>query len=164
MDECIVKGCTNKKWQGRFVGDLCAPCHSYITNGKIGFTNSFLGKLKHELKKKNEPVISRDDFIFYMDNMMKQSELDSSISGMISNAFDGHCGLYNNSRLWDSLIKILQKTLETDLVKFSDGWIEWFIYEKDFGRTFNPGDATSNGEELDLSTAGKLYDFLISEL
>ena len=31
---CIVKGCINDKSQGRFVGDLCSPCHAFIATGK----------------------------------------------------------------------------------------------------------------------------------
>lgn len=45
-DKCVVKGCVNRKIQGRFVGDICSPCFSYITNGKIGPTTSFLGDMK----------------------------------------------------------------------------------------------------------------------
>jgi len=42
---CIVNGCANQRHQGRFIGDLCAPCHTYITTGRVGPTTSFLGKL-----------------------------------------------------------------------------------------------------------------------
>ena len=42
---CIVHGCVNHRHQGRFIGDLCAPCHAYITSGRVGPTTSFLGKL-----------------------------------------------------------------------------------------------------------------------
>ena len=42
---CIVHGCVNRRHQGRFIGDLCAPCHAYITSGRVGPTASFLGKL-----------------------------------------------------------------------------------------------------------------------
>ena len=31
--ECIVYGCTNKKYEGNFVGDMCVPCFNMITNG-----------------------------------------------------------------------------------------------------------------------------------
>jgi len=31
---CIVKDCKNHTHEGRFVGELCAPCWDYITNGK----------------------------------------------------------------------------------------------------------------------------------
>jgi hypothetical protein len=32
--KCIVKDCMNHTNEGRFVGELCAPCWDYITNGK----------------------------------------------------------------------------------------------------------------------------------
>ena len=32
--KCIVKDCENHRHQGTFVGDLCAPCHEFITTGK----------------------------------------------------------------------------------------------------------------------------------
>jgi len=33
-DKCIVFGCLNHKDEGTFVGDLCGPCHNFITTGK----------------------------------------------------------------------------------------------------------------------------------
>jgi hypothetical protein len=30
-DKCIVFDCDNVKGQGSFIGDLCAPCHQYLT-------------------------------------------------------------------------------------------------------------------------------------
>ena len=32
--KCIVKDCMNHTHEGKFVGELCAPCWDYITNGK----------------------------------------------------------------------------------------------------------------------------------
>ena len=32
-DKCIVFGCTNRKGEGKFVGDICAPCFHIITQG-----------------------------------------------------------------------------------------------------------------------------------
>lgn len=45
--KCIVFGCSNKQHEGKFVGDICAPCYEYITTGKVGCTNSFLKQLKN---------------------------------------------------------------------------------------------------------------------
>lgn len=33
-EKCIVKDCENHKHQGRFVGDLCSPCHAFITRNE----------------------------------------------------------------------------------------------------------------------------------
>lgn len=51
---CIVKGCTNKKSQGKFIGDLCFPCYKYLTTGIIKKTNSFLKRMPNENPKKNK--------------------------------------------------------------------------------------------------------------
>ncbi len=32
--KCIVKDCMNHTNEGKFVGELCAPCFNYIANGK----------------------------------------------------------------------------------------------------------------------------------
>lgn len=48
---CIMKGCTNQKYQGRFIGNLCVPCYRMITEGKIGYGETWIHKLKN--KKEN---------------------------------------------------------------------------------------------------------------
>lgn len=47
--KCIVAGCVNHTSQGPFVGDLCKPCYKYLTTGKIGPTDSFLGDMQKEI-------------------------------------------------------------------------------------------------------------------
>lgn len=32
--ECLVQGCENKRSQGEFVGDICKPCHTFITRSE----------------------------------------------------------------------------------------------------------------------------------
>ena len=34
--KCVVKDCMNHTHQGRFVGLLCAPCHSFVSGGDGG--------------------------------------------------------------------------------------------------------------------------------
>lgn len=34
MQKCIVKGCQNHRDQGVFVGDLCKPCYTMLSQGK----------------------------------------------------------------------------------------------------------------------------------
>jgi len=46
--KCLTKGCENHRHQGKFIGDLCAPCNSYITTGNVGPTESFIGDLQRE--------------------------------------------------------------------------------------------------------------------
>ena len=58
--KCIVRGCSNRKDQGTFVGDICLPCYSCIVTGVIGPTDSFLGKMK----KNNSALCSILDELF----------------------------------------------------------------------------------------------------
>ena len=32
--KCIVKDCENHSNEGKFNGDICYPCHAFITNGE----------------------------------------------------------------------------------------------------------------------------------
>jgi hypothetical protein len=47
--KCLVHKCENFTDQGRFVGDLCAPCHQILTTGYVGPTSSFLGEMNKRL-------------------------------------------------------------------------------------------------------------------
>lgn len=44
--KCIVKDCQNHKSQGRFIGDLCTPCHEFITTGKGTHSQAYRNALK----------------------------------------------------------------------------------------------------------------------
>lgn len=39
--KCIVKGCNNCSHEGRFIGDLCAPCYTMLTTGKLNPSNAW---------------------------------------------------------------------------------------------------------------------------
>ncbi|MCR4302275.1 MAG: hypothetical protein NUV51_11730 [Sulfuricaulis sp.] len=43
--KCVVKGCANWRGEGRFVGDICAPCHHMIVTGNGAYSNTFIGDL-----------------------------------------------------------------------------------------------------------------------
>lgn len=57
------------------------------------------------------------------------------------------------------LIKLLEEDAKCS--KYSSGSdIEYFIYELEFGTKYEPGMVLDGNEEVDLSTAEKLYDYL----
>ena len=43
---CIVWKCTNKTSEGSFIGDLCAPCHQFITSGEGRYSQAYRNSLK----------------------------------------------------------------------------------------------------------------------
>ena len=38
---CIVKDCQNHRHEGKFVGDLCSPCHTFITTGEGKYSQAY---------------------------------------------------------------------------------------------------------------------------
>ena len=58
----------------------------------------------------------------------------------------------------ESTVVYLLKTIMLD--KYDN--IDYFIYEMDYGRSYEPGMIVDeNDKEIDISTAEKLYDYLI---
>lgn len=56
------------------------------------------------------------------------------------------------------VIKLLQKLMD------DDNDISYFIYELDYGRNYSPDSITDEkGNAIDMSTADKLYDWLIEK-
>lgn len=65
-----------------------------------------------------------------------------------------------------TLLDLGMELLGSCFLPTTEHFLEWWCLEKDFGRTFKIGDVSykENGikVEVDLSTAEKVYDFLIS--
>lgn len=58
----------------------------------------------------------------------------------------------------DDLVKVLENMFDTDL-------ISWWLWELNYGREFKVGYLEEkNGDKPDLSTAEKLYEYLIKNL
>jgi hypothetical protein len=49
--KCLVKGCENHSSQGKFIGDLCMPCHEMITSGRVTSTGiTFIHSIRERLR------------------------------------------------------------------------------------------------------------------
>lgn len=49
MEKCIVKGCKNHKHEGQFVGDVCSPCHTMLTEGRYMPSSAWFAQANHQL-------------------------------------------------------------------------------------------------------------------
>jgi len=65
--------------------------------------------------------------------------------------------LYDTHWIMNAMVELLQNVMHDEC---EHSWIEYFIHELDFGRKFKIGMVTDNGYFIDMSDAGKLYDFL----
>jgi len=64
---------------------------------------------------------------------------------------------YDNGRLYDQLIKILQQLTDD---QSENGLIEYFIWELDFGKKYKKGCLKIHNKDVDISTPEKLYETL----
>ena len=70
--------------------------------------------------------------------------------------------MYKNHLLTGQLIKILQEQMQDN---HAHSWIEYFMFELEYGKKKGNNSAwRKDGRVIDLSDAGKLYDFLIENL
>jgi hypothetical protein len=104
--------------------------------------------------------ITKEQFVSSIEAIKEQYENDEKITKALNiiqpdsfNSFNG------GSVLVTHLIKLLE-----DFTNDKNSWIEYFIYELDFGVKYKEGCATYKDKTpIDLSNAGTLYEFLKSE-
>ena len=103
--------------------------------------------------------MNKELFVSTFNSIQKQIEIDRKNSSMLQEMFPDdsiYCG-YNNSELFNALNKILKESMKDEY-----NWIDYFMYELDFGEKYKHGRATeSDGSIIDLSNAERLYEFLI---
>jgi len=108
-------------------------------------------------------MISKELFIETMLQLKLQESRDDQIVTALGIVFPDafEANLFpDNSILTNQLIKILQiQTNDTE-----DSWIEYFIYDLDYGNDYKPGCVTlGDGSSIDLSDIESLYNFLKEE-
>ena len=106
-------------------------------------------------------MISKELFVASIDAIKRQSEADEKRTEafqVILNEDSVVIG-YDTTILSTQLITVLE-TLMCD-----DGdWINYFLWELDFGKTYTITTAEyADGSPIDLSTSEKLYEFLLKE-
>ena len=55
------------------------------------------------------------------------------------------------------MIKLLSEIFKDE----EEGWINYYIYELEFGKRWKPGYIIDNGRDIKMETPGDLYDYLI---
>lgn len=62
----------------------------------------------------------------------------------------------------DPLVRYMVDTMAEALNDTKERAIDFFVYECDFGRDYEDGDFVVDGNVIDISTPGNLYDYLVS--
>ena len=98
-----------------------------------------------------------------LEQQYKKDKLFSENAGkLFPEAFTANL-LPDNHLLGNQILKILQtETNDLKLCAFGQSWIEYFMYELNFGKKYKKGMIKDkNDKNINLSNSDKLYDFLL---
>lgn len=70
---------------------------------------------------------------------------------------DDHISLYDNHKLTSQLSKLVKVAMNDD---HDESWIEYFMWELDFGKNYSKGCIIIDGIDFKLKTAEDLWDLL----
>lgn len=116
--------------------------------------------LKLSEKEKN---LSKEEFVDIIERLREANDLVDKVDELFRKSRENlELDFCNGAGLQISHEPIVVKLLEKLMEDKGDD-IGYFIYELDYGRKYNEGDITDkDGNNIDLSTAEKLYDYLSS--
>lgn len=101
-------------------------------------------------------ILSKETFVNSLNKVRDNIDREARVSEVLYREGIGDVLLIS---CVDPVLDILEELFEhNDLNK---GLIEYFCWEIDFGREYKQGCLTYQGEDVDISSAEKLYDFLI---
>jgi hypothetical protein len=78
--KCIVEDCENHRHEGGFVGNLCIPCHEFITTGEGVYSQAYRNTKREWVGLTNEEIVgfiafdgaSLADFIRHIEAKLKE--------------------------------------------------------------------------------------------
>ena len=108
--------------------------------------------------------MNKELFIEAIDAIQQQCEYDIEVSKNLGKAFPEAFEanlLPKNHFLQNALIHVLQVEMnDLQLCEYGQSWIEYFLWELNFGEENYQKKVTKNGKEIKMSNAAELYDFL----
>lgn len=108
-------------------------------------------------------MITKKEFVEIIDRLRNYNDLKDKINDLFQDLIDNKEQDFCNA----GSICIGHETIVVELLKniFNDkDTISWWLYECNYGRDFSLGGLEVNGIEIDLSTAEKLYDYLVDNM
>ena len=121
----------------------------------------FHHRIIHKSVGKIDYELSKDEFEDIIDRLKESSDLVSKVDNLFRDSRDNvECDFCNGASLQishESIVVLLLKKMMQDSCED----IDYFIYELDYGRKYEPGMIKDeNDQDIDFGTTGKLYDYL----
>ena len=100
--------------------------------------------------------ISKQNFIKYI-NKIKQLRSAEDTLNSAGELFDFSMSFGHHEQL---IVDILEDTFDDE----ENGWINYWIYELDFGSKWSEGIVIMDDEDISMRDAGELWDLLVGGL
>ena len=108
-------------------------------------------------------MISKEKFVEIINRLKNYNELQNKINDLIKDNIDNkEMDFMNAGSICigheSVVVYLLERMFDTDMISY-------FIYELDYGEKYKEGCVLDeNMNEIDLSTAEKMYDYLVKSL
>lgn len=108
--------------------------------------------------------LERQEFVDIICRLKESNELVDKVDALFRNSRENlECDCWNGAGLQISHEGIVVKLLEK-LLRDGFGNVSYYIYELDYGKEYRQGCISDErGENIDMSTPEKLYDYLVLE-
>lgn len=103
-------------------------------------------------------MLSKEMFVKCINFMKERDDAINKINEIVTEEFEDSI-FYPYFKYENMLYQVLK-----DVMHDENDWIEYFLYEGDYGRRLKPNSVSeADGTPIDITTPEKLYDFLVSE-
>lgn len=139
-------------------------------------------------------MITREVFKACLAALVKQEKKEIAFADFMEDYLDGRCVPTLSTDVTSALIDVLSAIFQPDLIQakvdidekikdaaafpdkleellrekknlqYDHGWIDWWIYENDFGENKSICAYDKDDNEIILNTVDELYDFLIKNM
>ena len=110
-----------------------------------------------------EVPLTKQEFVDILNRLREATELVDKVEELFRDSRDNlECDFCNGAGLQISHEGIVVKLLER-LMRDNAGNISYFIYELDYGKTYQEGCISDQSGNIDFSTPEKLVDYLMAD-
>ena len=115
-------------------------------------------------------MITRENFIRIMKALQESAEradkLEDAINPIIADRTTVNgpicfAEMFCDWKMESDILEILSDELNDEKDQYGQTWIDYFVYELDWGKKWSPGYVTdAAGADIPMGTPGDLYDYL----
>ena len=105
--------------------------------------------------------MTKERFVYLLDFIKKHHELENNLCQALESMSPGN---YVDAFVYSEYETELLKTIKEAMnVPEENNFIEYFMYDLEFGELYEHDSVLENGEAVDFSSAEALYEYLIAK-